>query len=286
MMPERILQLWIRNALALYAANPIMVEQVFQEEDQVGTPSLVTTDTLEDGEKTWVPNTWQGATLRYQGAAYPIASNTRRSLTVTGALTPTELPEDPYQIVPADVLRLQTYLQMRAVTVDVSYNRIPTTAPLIHLRLESDRQASPSIGESVLYTVDPATREERTWLQTEMAATYLVTIATQNPQETVWLYQLLVNAYLGAQPYFARAGLHDITLNGSDVHPDLAYLPEQVYARYLEISFTRLMQAVLLDTIDQITDVETIPDPRYQDLDSKMDPPMPEDLSHGRRTPH
>jgi hypothetical protein len=267
--------------LTLYATHPIFLEQVFDAEDQHGVASAITATTLEDVNKLWIRDSWIGGRLRVQGQDVPIVSNSRIQLTVEGALLPTDDPL-PYTIIPGDVARLQQYLTTRAQLVELSYARVPTQAPVIHLRLESDRQATPEIGESIRYTVDPLTGQETTWLETEMEATYLLSVVTQNPQETVWLYQLLTNAYLGSQPYFARAGFHNITMTGSDVHPDLAYLPEQVYARYIQISFTRFMQAVLLDDLAQITDIGTTPDPRYQTLDSHMDPPgaLPSQRTH------
>lgn len=258
----------------MYAAHPLMIEQIFDAEDQHGFPTDVTTTTLEDTTKLWIPDAWIGGRLRFQGLEFPIVGNTRRQLTVTGNLLAAG-PPSTYSIVAGDVVRLQQYLQTRATLVEISYARVPTQAPVIHLRLESDRQAQPSVGDSIRYEVDPLIPQELTWLETEMQATYLISIVTQNPQETIWLYQLLTNAYLGSQPYFARAGFHDITMHGTDVHPDLAYLPEQVYARYLQMSFTRVMQAVLLDPIGLVDDIGTTPDPRYQTLDSGNDPPGP-----------
>ena len=274
MHPERILQLWCREVLTLYAAHPVMLERVFDAEDQHGVSSGITATSLEDVHKLWITNAWAGGLLRVQGQDVPIVSNSRTACTVAGGLLASEDPH-PYAIIPSDVARLQQYLTTRTPLVEISYARVPTQAPVIHLRLESDRQGAASLAESVRYLVDPLTGQETTWLDTEMHATYLISIVTVNPQETIWLYQLLTNAYLGSQPYFARAGLHDITMTGSDVHPDLAYLPEQVYARYLQMSFSRLMQAVLLDDLAHITDIGTTPDPRYQTLDSHMDPPGP-----------
>ena len=280
MMPERVLQLWIRHSLAFYAAHTLVLEQVFDAEDQHGAPSDLTATELTDVFKTWIPNEWAGGILRYAAQDFPIVSNTARVLTVEGDLIAAATAPSAYQIIGSDVPRLRQYLTERAQQVEISYARVPTQAPVIHLRLESDRQAPASIGESAHYTVDALTGQEQTWLETEMQATYLISIVSQNPQETIWLYQLLTNAYLGSQPYFARAGLHDITMSGTDVHPDLAYLPEQVYARYIQMSFTRLMHAVVLDDVEQILDTTTTPEPRYATLDSKGDPPGVGTLHH------
>lgn len=275
MSPERILQMWLQSILTLYASRPLMVEQIFQQEDQSGMSGANTTASyLEDLQQRWIPNSWVGGKLRYHGVDFPIISNTAHRITVTGNLLTLGPPPAPYVIVPYDVVNLEAYLALRTVPIEVSYSRLPTHTPILHLRLESDRQVQAYVGESAEYRVDPILAEEQTWVQTEMEATYLLTIVTQNPQETVWLYHLIINAYQGSQLYFTQSGLHGITMTGADVHPDITYLPESVYSRYVHISFTRIMQAVIFDPVEQITAIETIPDPRYQTLDSKGDPPM------------
>lgn len=276
MIVERKLQRWVQHVLATYAAEPRYVEQVFQEEDQVGTPQSVSATGLLDANKLWLPGEWVGGTLRYGGLELPIVSNTVTTLTVTGGdLASVGTPEGRYQIVPEDLARLLTYLSRKPFSVDVSYMRLPVRIPSISLRLQSDVQAAAGIGESVTYGVNPAQFEEVRWFQTEMTATYLMTIATENPQETVWLYNLLMNAFLQAQQRFALWGLADTTVHGMDLHPDVQFLPEQVYSRYIELRGTRLMQAVYFDTIEQVTDVDTVPTPHYAELDSKGDPPAP-----------
>ena len=112
------------------------------------------------------------------------------------------------------------------------------------LRLESDAQADPYISDSLTYEVDQLAAEEGTRLVTDMRATYLLTVATENPMETIWLYQVVLNGYLQSQQRFALWGLHGTSIRGMDVHPDLAYLPEQVYGRYIQFACTRTMVAV------------------------------------------
>ena len=85
------------------------------------------------------------------------------------------------------------------------------------------------ISDSLTYEVDPLSGEEGTRLVTDMRATYLLTVVTENPMETIWLYQVVLNGYLQSQQRFALWGLHGTSIRGMDVHPDLAYLPEQVY---------------------------------------------------------
>jgi hypothetical protein len=284
MFPERILEQWLTNVFSLYAANPLMVEHVFQEEDHFGEtdPANLTATVLTDTQKYWIPGVFPGSTLRYYDTLFPITANSAQTLTVTGNLLTAGAAPAPYQIIPADVTTLTSYLTSRPIPVQISYSRLPAQAPMIHLRLESDRQADAYIGENVKYVINPATAEVLTQLETAMEATYLATIFTQNPQETVWLYNLLINAYLGSKHYFASVGLANMSLTGSDVHPDVAYLPEHVYARYVHISFTRVMSAVRIDPIQQVTEIVTVPDPHYQELDSKMDPPLPGSLWHQR----
>jgi hypothetical protein len=273
MIVERRLQTWCRTVLARYAAEPQYVEQVFHTDDQGGLPSALTTTTLEDNTQFWLPDEWQGGELRLGGVRFAILSNTPTSLTLDADPSAVADLDTEYQIVSADVGRLTTYLQSRHVMVDVSYLRLPTVVPAITIRLESDNQAAAYIGESVDYTFNPALAEESSWFETDMEASYLLTIATDNPQETIWLYHLLVNAYLQSMQQFTLWGLHNLRLSGSDLHPDMQFIPEQVYSRYVSLRCTRVMRAVLLDTVDRVTRTDTVPTPHYAELDSKGDPP-------------
>ena len=273
MQVERKLQMWTRTVLARYAAHPVYVEQVFEEDDHRGVATDVTSTTLQDVSKFWLPDEWREGTLRYGGEVFAIVGNTETTLTVQGDLLPVYSLEEPYQLIPADVPRLVTYLQTRAIQCEVSYLRLPTVVPAVTIRLESDTQADAYIGESVDYTFNPDLAEETSHFETGMEASYLLTISTDNPQETIWLYYLLVNAYLQSAQQFATWGLANVRMMGSDIHPDMQFLPEQVYSRYVQLRGTRLMRAVLLAPIDRVTSTATVPTPHYAELDSKSDPP-------------
>lgn len=275
MQVERKIQAWIKYVLATYAAHPVMLEQITQSEDDTGVPSLVEPTGIQDLNRLWIPGEWTGGVVRYGGQAFPITGNTPTFLAVTGDPTGVMDTALAYKIIPGDVLRLQTYLTTRAQTVEVSYARLPTVVPVIHLRLESDAQAEAYIGESVERTFDPVLGEETTHFDTEMQATYLLSILSENPQETLWLYTLLLNATLQGAQRFALWGLSNLSVRGSDIHPDLEYIPDQVYGRFLTLTCRRLMHAVSLWPVEQVTEVVTVPTPRYQDLDSGGDPPPP-----------
>jgi hypothetical protein len=274
MMPERKLQIWARTVLQHYAAEPRYVEQVFEEEDHFGSGPQVTGSVLSDDTQMWLPEEWVGGSLHYAGLVFPIASNTRDTLTVTGDLEASFDPNADYQIIPPDVVRLSQYLTQRAFDVEISYSRLPTKVPAITIRLESDVQQQAFIGESLRETFDDSLGEVSSFFETDMTATYLLTITTQNPQETVWLYQLLVNAYLQSQQQFATWGLIGVSLRGSDLHPDVQFLPEQVYSRYLQFTCTRSMEALQLSLVERVTATQTVPTPHYAELDSKGDPPQ------------
>jgi hypothetical protein len=269
---ERRLQQWVRHLLAIYAAEPRYLAQIFQTEDATGQPSTVAPTVLVDHSRQWLPGEWVGGTLTYGGVTFPIEANTTQRIVVAGDLTSVE--GEDYQLTLPDIARVQQYLQARAVTVEVTYTRLPSRLPCIMLRLESDVQADPYIGESVAYLVDLLTGEEATQLTTDMRATYLLTVVTENPMETIWLYQIVLNGYLQSQQRFALWGLHGTSIRGMDVHPDLAYLPEQVYGRYIQFACTRTMTSVEYRHAERIEEVGTVPVPDYQELDSKGDPPL------------
>jgi hypothetical protein len=216
---------------------------------------------LEDTEEAWIPNEWAGSVLRYGASDFPITSNTETALAVVGDPSLLFTAGGLYRIIPADVVAMQAYLTnpLKPIEVLMSYSRLPVAFPALTLRLQSDHQARAFIGESVISTFRAPTESE--YLTTEMTASYLVTIWTENPTETLWLYLLLLNYYVSSQQQFPRWGLHDVTMVASDLHPDLEYVPEQVYTRYLQLTVTRYEEGLVQHAADLITDLVTVPQP-------------------------
>jgi hypothetical protein len=262
MFVERKLQAWIRAGLATFAADPFFIEEALEEDAAEGFPTDADTGSLTDDTQQWIPNEWVGGRVHYDGDVFEILGNTETSLQLVTNPPIMFDPTQPYKIIVSDVPDLQAFLAnpLKPIDVLVSYSRLPERFPAITLRLQSDQQAHAFIGESVVSTFDAPT--ETDYLTTEMTASYLLTIWTQNPQETLWLYLLLLNLYVSSQQQFPVWGLHDVTMVGSDVHPDLEFVPEQVYTRYLQITVTRFEEGARQRTAQLITDIATVPQPQ------------------------
>src|SRR5262245_12040987 len=116
-----------------------MIETVFYDASQSGTPTARGDGYLSDSEKLWLPDEYAGGTLRWGGATFPILGNTGDTLTVTGDPSLVE-PIDffCYQIVPQAVAGLTELLHTEKFAVLTAFAQVPTQMPAITIRLERD----------------------------------------------------------------------------------------------------------------------------------------------------
>lgn len=247
----RLLQ-WIEAGLALYRANPLLLEQVFYDAGQVGFPDGLAPSVLGDTTKRWLPNEYAGGTVRYGDAIFPIVSNTEQQLRVTGdpsAVRDTE--HIGYQIVPPAVDKLTQLLATETCTVTTSFPLIPTEMPAFTIRLEQDAQGDTYLGEALESSVLQGVEIDANLAQ--MQGSYLISIWSHNRLETLWLYAWLQNFALRSMQMFAAWGLYDVSLRGSDIDPALQFLPEHTYARHLLLTASRQERAISTQDVAYVT---------------------------------
>jgi hypothetical protein len=251
---ESRLAAWLTAGLALYKAQPLMVESVFFDASQTGSPHFAGPGTVVDPEKLWLPDEYAGGVFRWAGAAFPIVANTATQLTVEGdpsVLTPVE----PwcYQIVPPAVAGLTELLSTEKFAVSTTFAQVPTSMPALTIRLEKDMQADTYIGESLQsYAVDGVEFDIRSQ---GITGAYLISIWTVNREATLWLYAWLMHYMLNSLPQFTTWGLYDISLSGSDLDPALQYLAERTYTRHLLFTATRIERAVSTRDVAWVSDL-------------------------------
>jgi hypothetical protein len=243
---------WITAGLALYKAEPLMIEQIFFDSSQTGWPQFAAPGTVVDLEKLWLPGEYVGGRLRWSGQDFPILSNTTQSLTVAG--DPGSLPNVenlPYQIIPPVVDGLATLLQRETFTALTAFAQVPTEMPCFTIRLEKDEQAETYLGEALEhYAVDGIEFDLRSQAIT---GSYLISIWTLNRESTLWLYAWLVNYFQNSLPMFTTWGLYDVGVSGSDLDPQLQYLAERVYARHCLLTATRVERAVTTRSVEWVS---------------------------------
>lgn len=252
MLIEPRIARWIEAGLALYKAQPLMIEPVFYDASQSGWPQFGASGVVMDTEKLWLPDEYAGGRFRWAGEDFPIVTNTTQTLTVEGDPASLENVEQlPYQLIPPAVTSLQAFLQTEKFTVLTAFAQVPTTMPAFTIRLEKDEQADMYVGENLEhYAVDGVEFDVRTQ---GITGHYLVSIWTVNREATLYLYAWLVN-YLGNSiPMFNTWGLYDIHLSGSDLDPQLQYLAERVYARHLLLTATRMERAVTTRNVEWVS---------------------------------
>jgi hypothetical protein len=262
---------WLQAGIALYRAEPRMLEAVFFDFSQVGFPTQVAPALLVDLEKLWLPDEWRGGTLRLGGETFPIVGNTGQQLSVEG--DPSSVaPEQRgcYQIVPPSVQGLTEFLQTQTFEVQTTFAQVPTHMPSFTIRLEKDAPGDAYIGDSLQTYAENGV--EFTVRSQGLTGNYLMSIWTINRDATLWLYAWLMTYALQSIGMFGTWGLYDVALSGSDLDPALQYLAERTYVRHLLLTASRTERAVTTrEPIEWVSDwclklfthyqtfVETIP---------------------------
>jgi hypothetical protein len=249
---ENKLSDWIRAGIELYKAHPLMIESIFWDASQSGTPTALAAGMLVDVEKLWIPNEYTGGTLRWGSATFPILSNTADTLMLTGDPSLVEASDFPYyQVVPPGVAGLTALLQHSAFAIPTSYAQVTTQMPCFTIRLEKDEQSDTFIGDTIeRYAVDGVEFDVRTQ---GLTGNYLISIWTVNREATLWLYAWLMHYALNSIPQFNTWGLYDVSCSGSDLDPAIQYMAEHTYPRHLLLTATRLERAVTTREVEWVS---------------------------------
>jgi hypothetical protein len=249
---EPKLAAWLTAGLALYRANPLMIESIFFDSSQTGWPTFGAPGMVTDLEKLWIPNEYAGGVFRWAGEDFPLVSHTGQVLAVTGDPSLLENTEQlPYQIVPPAVQGLTELLNTEKFAVLTTFAQVPTQMPAITIRLEKDEQSDTYLGEALEhYGVDGVEFDVRTQ---GMTGAYLLSIWSTNREATLWLYAWLLHYCLNSVPQMNTWGLYDIAFAGSDLDPTLQYLAERVYTRHLLLTATRTERAVSTREVEWVS---------------------------------
>jgi hypothetical protein len=262
---------WLKAGITDYLADPLLLEQVFRDDAQLGIPTDLADGLVTDEAKRWVPGHFTGGLYRWGETDFPILSNTQTQLTVTGdpsLLTDPELRG--YQIIPPVVAELAKTLA-KPMELATAYTRIPTKMPAITLRLERDMQGDTYWNEDLRIDIIAGVEQLRNRM--DMVGTYVFSLWSTNPLECVYLYAWLLNMVVRAQQQFASWGLSQVSVAGSDVDALREFLPEQTYVRHLALTAQRPERATNLVTLEAITGLQIYPTLEYQQIREPMPRP-------------
>lgn len=273
MLIEAKLAAWLTAGIELYKASPLLLESVFYDSAQGGSPSLLDAGMCADVEKRWIPHEYTGGLLRMGATTFPILDNDATTLTITG--DPSLLPLDAqaaYQIVPPEVQALRTLLQTETFQVSTAFAQVPTSLPAITIRLERDAQSDVYVGESLEVTGADGVEFSTTTMY--LTGSYLLSLWAVNRDAVLWLYAWLVNYCLRSSLQFTTWGLSDLTFQGSDLDPALALLPERTSTRHLLLSFSRPERAITTRQVEWISSYDLDLFTHYATLASTYPQPM------------
>jgi len=252
MLIEEKLCKWLAAGLALYKAHPLMIESIFFDQSQTGSPVFAGPGIVVDLEKLWLPDEYLGGRFRWAGQEFPILSNTAQQLTVDGHPELLE-PQEPfcYQIIPPSVAGLAQLLETEKFTFSSAFHQVPTTMPAITVRLEKDEQSDTYLGENVEHYAEDGI--EFDMRSQGITGSYLLSFWAINREAVLWLYAWAMHYALNSMPAFNSWGLYDVALSGSDLDPTLQYLAERVYTRHLLFSCTRIERAVSTREVEWVS---------------------------------
>lgn len=145
-----------------------------------------------------------------------------------------------------EIQRYVTHLAQRPPQVRLGYPRDGVELPMVSIVLgeehESEHFVGRHIGESVIGEEGPfAEMVGSMW-----DVTWHVHIFAENPDVTLYLYHLTKLFLVAAGDVLEFVGLQEPSYAGTDLNPQEAYVPENVYVRILRVSARTVMSAPLL----------------------------------------
>lgn len=170
-----------------------------------------------------------------------------------------------------------TYLETTAINVTHNYPRKAPTFPCYTIVLGREREERQFLGHDgeILRAEDPEVLaglfpEFTGTTASFYSSTYHIYVVTQQPDHTIYLYQILKWILTLHKDDLATRGIHVSVFEGSDVAPDKDYMPESLFIRQLNVTL-RSEFKVVAETTPELT--------RFTELggihvNSEFEPPL------------
>jgi hypothetical protein len=170
-----------------------------------------------------------------------------------------------------------TYLESTNIAVTHNYPRKAPTFPCYTIVLGREREERQFLGHDgeILRADDPEVLaglfpEATSTTSSFYSSTYHIYVVTQQPDHTIYLYQILKWILTLNKDALSLQGIHVSILEGSDVAPDKDYMPESLFIRQLNVTLRSEFKVISeeLPELGAFTEVGGI------HVNSEFEPPL------------
>jgi hypothetical protein len=141
---------------------------------------------------------------------------------------------DFFDLSVTEVAAIQKAWLQQPLNVVQGYPRVDGKFPQASIVLSTENEVQTYLGDVAGQVTDE--EDEACGADVKSAIwqhQYIVMMVTENPDLTLYYYQILKSIILNALGYFTDRGLFAIQVGGQDLVPDPAYLPEHLWVRQL-----------------------------------------------------
>ena len=150
------------------------------------------------------------------------------------------ITEDYSYLEQAQSIILRTDESPRKVSINIGYNVDKAAAPTIHILLPAQNNGKFETlgqGETDVYQDTNCSTTLFRDKKTTHNATYNLMITSENVNEVLILYYLLLDMFVVLNDHFGLSGLLDLKAMGQDVTVQSDLVPQNIYHRNLAINF-------------------------------------------------
>ncbi len=157
--------------------------------------------------------------------------------------------DDLMQLPSDDVSEIKSVLDKKKIEIVHGYARVETKVPAIAIVLGGESESNHFLDDIVGQGTLGENQDKKLSYGAMWTHRFDISIYTDNPDESIYLYQIVKSCILAYRFAFIKAGLHTVDISGTDVHPAERYLPSHLFVRQLTISCKREFNRVLDDQI-------------------------------------
>ncbi|RPI81380.1 MAG: hypothetical protein EHM34_08720 [Nitrosopumilales archaeon] len=141
---------------------------------------------------------------------------------------------DNYALTEEELTSIKTYFTAKGLNIVNGYPRSDSVFPLLAIILSADREAETFLNDDA----EPISDRESSYFNMDLKSsiweyTYNFLIISEHPDITAYYYEIAKSILLIGYPQLEEIGCFDFALEGSELAPDLRYLPEHLFYRQL-----------------------------------------------------
>jgi len=153
---------------------------------------------------------------------------------------------DYYELEITEVEAIKRIWAEQPINIIHGYPRVDGKFPQASIVLSSENEAQTYLGDVAGQVDEPGDPADGADLRSAIwQHQYAIMVVTENPDLTLYYYQILKSVLLAAASYFITQGMFAMQVGGQDLVPDPAYLPEHLWVR--QITFGCQSEFIRLD---------------------------------------